>query len=400
VRDDGVTFNIMMNLVFADAIVDVPRENPEVLHEVEVASLRDALLEYFTAENEVRIDGEVVAPVMAEFERIEPDLSLLPLFPISGTRGISKVRFALDYPAASTPQQVAMIWAPYPVDVLFSEPGNERLLDIAAELTGEGLKSDIFFTSDEPEYIWHATGLTIEDRFMPVPDPLEPRLWRVPVASLSLLGSMLVVLVGAGLAGAGAMRRLLLLVVVPATIVGAVVLRGVATVEMRHPLDRSGALPNAEDVLSIFRPLHANIYRAFDYTEEEDIYDALARSVHGDLLDDLYNQIYRSLIIYEEGGAVCRVKEVTPVENEVGKIGTIADHDDAIGFQVTARWKVLGVVSHWGHSHSRLHNYPAEYTVIDTADGWRIADNRILEQERINLDEEPGAPVIAPGTEL
>ncbi len=395
IEDSGVTFNLMINLVFVDEIVTAPREDPDMLHEVEVPALRAALSEFFAAENTVQIDGVEVTPVLTAFENMEPDISLLPLFPISGVRGISKVRMSLNYPAKSPPETVAMKWGPYPIDILLSEPGNVQRLEIVAEMTAEGLKSNIVFTEQEPEYTWHATGETIEDRFLAVPDPHEPSFWHVPVLSLALVLGLGIFMVGARASrGWATIRKPVMLIVTPLVAIAAVLTHDIATVAMPDPLDDSGDLPSSDQALAIFKPLHANIYRAFDYTEESDIYDALARSVHGPLLDDLYNQIYRSLILYEEGGAVSRVEEVTQITEEVGAIGQIDEYNDAIGFHLTARWEVLGTVYHWGHSHSRLNQYLAEYTVIDTEDGWRIAGNRILEQQRINLDEPPPTPPI------
>jgi hypothetical protein len=38
-----------------------------------------------------------------------------------------------------------------------------------------------------------------------------------------------------------------------------------------------------------------NVYQAFDYRKESDIYDTLERSVGGDLLTDIYLETRRSL---------------------------------------------------------------------------------------------------------
>jgi hypothetical protein len=135
------------------------------------------------------------------------------------------------------------------------------------------------------------------------------------------------------------------------------------------------------EALAVFRPLHANIYLAFDYTDEGQVYDALARSVDGQLLDDLYNEIYRSLVMEEEGGAVSRIRHVEPISNRVTSIGLL---EGVIAFSVEARWQVDGAVSHWGHSHSRTNEYLAEYTVVSGPEGWRIAASRVLEQTRVD----------------
>ena len=51
-------------------------------------------------------------------------------------------------------------------------------------------------------------------------------------------------------------------------------------------------------------------YRAFDFREEDDVYDKLAISVDGDLLVDVYLQNRKSMQIQRAGGAQARVREV------------------------------------------------------------------------------------------
>jgi hypothetical protein len=65
-----------------------------------------------------------------------------------------------------------------------------------------------------------------------------------------------------------------------------------------------------EQAAAILAALHKNIYRAFDYRDEEQVYDALAKSVDGPLLRDLYLEIRRGLVMQEQGGAVSRIREV------------------------------------------------------------------------------------------
>jgi hypothetical protein len=56
--------------------------------------------------------------------------------------------------------------------------------------------------------------------------------------------------------------------------------------------------------------LLTNVYRAFDFREESDIYDVLERSVEGELLREVYLEMRRGLILASQGGASARVKDV------------------------------------------------------------------------------------------
>ena len=83
-----------------------------------------------------------------------------------------------------------------------------------------------------------------------------------------------------------------------------------ARVYIKTPLVKSETEVNERKALGIFATLHSNIYRAFDFNNESDIYDVLSKSVDGPLLDKVYTEIYQSLIAREQGGAVARIKSV------------------------------------------------------------------------------------------
>jgi len=60
----------------------------------------------------------------------------------------------------------------------------------------------------------------------------------------------------------------------------------------------------------VFSTLLQNIYAAFQFREESSLYDALANSIHVDLLSEVYVEIREGLVMQEQGGAVSRVGEV------------------------------------------------------------------------------------------
>ena len=71
-----------------------------------------------------------------------------------------------------------------------------------------------------------------------------------------------------------------------------------------------------EDATQVFAQLHKNMFRAFDYQDESDVYDALSKSVDGELLRQLYLDINQSLKVKEQGGAIARVNEVNLLEGQ------------------------------------------------------------------------------------
>ncbi len=399
IDEDGVRMGIMINLAFIDEAMPFYRESPDAVHEVEEDALRHSLSEHFLHRTIVEIDGVEVSPVIAGFEMLRPEVENLPLFPRSGMRGLLRARIELTYPSKSHPKSVRFKWSGYPPNVLADVEPGEPLPPIVVEmqLSAEGVVDILEFTQDEPERTWHGTGLTREERFEAVPEFDAQMVRQVPVLAL---GTALAGCVGlvVGLARKGRKRGWMLLAIacfVAAPVIGS---RG----SMEFGARVVNGLPTRSEAVAIFTPLHGNIYRAFDYETQSEIYDALARSVDGELLETLYDQIYRSLIMYEEGGAVSRVSAVRLMETEILSIGMLAG--STAGFTSRARWQVDGVVYHAGHSHRRTNEYLAEYVVAHRERGWRILSHRVLEQNRIDPvvpeDRDPARPLWFPDGEI
>ena len=102
------------------------------------------------------------------------------------------------------------------------------------------------------------------------------------------------------------------------------------------------------DAVSVLNSLLKNIYRSFDFREEEDVYDRLATSVSGDLLSEIYLQNRKSLVVTQAGGARARVKEVEILDVDVKHLD-----DRPLGLLFRAKWTAMGTVGHWGHIHTR-----------------------------------------------
>jgi hypothetical protein len=119
-----------------------------------------------------------------------------------------------------------------------------------------------------------------------------------------------------------------------------------------------------------------NVYRAFDFRDEEQIYDVLAQSVDGDLLEQIYLETRRGLELASQGGARAKVKQVELDSLEVERAGTE-------GFVASAVWSVHGSVGHWGHIHQRSNRYRAELTVAPIEERWKLTELTILEEERL-----------------
>jgi hypothetical protein len=118
-----------------------------------------------------------------------------------------------------------------------------------------------------------------------------------------------------------------------------------------------------------------NVYRAFDFRDEETIYDTLAHSVTGDLLTETYIETRRGLELASQGGARAKVQEIEMKEVE--------SETEGAGFRATCTWNVAASVGHWGHIHQRRNQYVAELT-IEPVDGvWKITRLELIEEQRL-----------------
>lgn len=137
-----------------------------------------------------------------------------------------------------------------------------------------------------------------------------------------------------------------------------------------------GASVSGGKANEIVAALLHNVYRAFDFRQEEQIYDVLEQSVEGDLLAQIYLETRRGLELANQGGARAKVKNIEMVE-----LDTRAG--DGGGFVAAATWNVGGSVGHWGHIHERRNQYRAELTIQPVAGTWKLTDLEILEERRL-----------------
>jgi hypothetical protein len=388
---------ISMNLVFLDWMIEVPREDPERIDPAELAAIAPRIEAYCGAQLPVVIDGLTVPPVLRELTINDPDPVLLPLFPLSGWRGLRKVSWELAYPlppSTEGPRAISVVWSAYPPDLLSILPSKPPIV-IATEWSAGGLRTLFELTRDEPGYTWHRPDGGIAARLAAVPGPPTPRALVPAWATLALA------VFTVAFAAAAAARRGPRVALGSGLVAAAVVLvvRPTGPSFLAFGTRAADAIDD-RSAKETFESLQRNLYRAFDYESEGAVYDALAYSVTGGLLEETYLGVRRALVMEEEGGAMSRVVAVRPVATRLASQGEIMLDDGARApaFTVDATWQVDGRVTHWGHSHDRTNEYDGRFTVVTTADGWRIHDAEFTRQERVDTDTAP-VPQLSPEDE-
>ena len=210
-------------------------------------------------------------------------------------------------------------------------------------------------------------------------DSLKPSMIQVPLVTTVFIALAVIILV------ASMMFRLDLR---KTSIAGAVlVIVGLASfqflpVEFPNPLAEKPKFElSNEDATQVFAQLHKNMFRAFDYQNESDVYDALAKSVDGELLRQLYLDINQSLKVKEQGGAIARVNEVNLLDGQKSS-SSISPDDEMPEFDYACKWNLIGTIEHWGHIHERENKYDANFKIQLKDDAWKITEMQVNNEEQ------------------
>lgn len=128
------------------------------------------------------------------------------------------------------------------------------------------------------------------------------------------------------------------------------------------------------------------VYDAFGRTEEDAIYDTLARVADGDALEQLYLERVGAM----KGGGL------EEADQEVHEIKLLSSSVSNAGnaLVIDASWQVIGTVGHAEHMHVRGNSYGAELTVAPVGDAWKITGFELLDVDR----DAAGETFLAPPT--
>ncbi len=399
ITDDAVRYDILMSADLRNMIVPTdasafyyngPKKcflfvDPKIEQKT-----RDAYQEFFKKKNAVTIDGVRVLPVLEKLKFIP---YIVPGMTDSPLNYPPDVEITLAYPTKGRPKQVTMVWELFPQDPTRAAFGLPSSVEVMAEIDAYDQNKVIFFTADEPEYTWHYSNKPARKRVRPVVATFQPRTIPIPLLSLAAL-----VVGGLGLFGlrfAPALRKSRgpAIGLVIAALLAAGFTRGYYVKRVPLPWEQQVEIPDNQRAIELFETLQRNVYRAFDYKSESDIYDVLDQSVDGDLLDQIYNEVYQSLILRDQGGAVARIESVNFLDTAVVSKG-VEPGTHIPAFKVRSRWRVRGIVRHWGHAHRRTNEYSAIFTVAQRGNAWKITGVENIEQRRI---VKPGDdPSVAP----
>ena len=376
ITDYEVRHEILIPLLTLEESVLIARADTAFLEVAEQDAAREQIAAYFTAGNPLEIDGVRVQPVVPRIDfygldfkdfaqRAEPRR-----VPLSSAR----VGVILSYSTKGTPSRVQLTW-----DRFNRFVWTVNMIVYAFDETQRVTLSRLGL---ENQYRWQNPGRPVPPPLTQIDITLPPRpRWSVPLASLACLlalPGLLWLLRRQSAARMSYMFGSALVVVVAAGV------WPVGRWEIENPF-APPSTASAEQAAAIFAALHKNIYRAFDYREESDVYEALAKSVDGPLLNELYLQVRRGLEMQEQGGAVSRIREVKVVAGERQPAGAGGEADPR-SFAYRCRWTVAGTIEHWGHVHARTNEYEARFAVEPRANAWKITALDVLNERRLKFE--------------
>lgn len=342
--------------------VDLGLEGKESITVEEQEEVKRKVVEFLAQRNPVTIDGQPVEGTLDRAHFIYRTLRTSGVIDppreldlVSATLGVIFV-----YPVDGLPQEVTMKW----------ELFGPRIQRVPTSATDEAGPLPFFVTPDDPVVRWQ--------NFLK--NPTLPGLVEVqtPPRGSGILFTLSALIAGAGLLwlalrhGKAAIRGEL-----PSRKVTLVASALAVVLAVAVPAGVKSSRVSDRDAEAIVAALLKNTYRAFDYRDENRIYDALEKGAAGELLTDIYLETRRSLEIENQGGARAKVKEVEVLSAVHSPL------DGELGFVTLATWNVSGSVGHWGHIHQRTNQYEARFTVQAIDGVWKITGLELLQEQRL-----------------
>ena len=351
--------------------MDLGLRGDEYIEVDELETLKQRIGEFLLTRNPVLIDGSAAKPILDRTNYVKVGLTGIQLVEKPERLEISTaiVGIIITYLTDGLPQEVTVDWD------LFTD----QVQKVPATATDPAGPLPTFLSADDNVHRW--TNFLKNYKLPTVQEVQvagslgEFRLpWLSLICAVLLLLPVVLLLRRIRRGGSVVMPLVSGLVL----LVAGVVAWPLAGITVTRPATLAGEMPpaQAQDLLQV---LLKNVYRAFDFRNEDDVYDKLAFSVSGDLLADIYLQNRKSFSIQKAGGAQAKIKSI---EIEAATAERLDDRP--LAYAIKSRWSAQGSVGHWGHVHTRRNRYDAIVTV-EAVDGvWKITDLEILEEQRVD----------------
>lgn len=378
IEDFEVRHEILIPLATLESFFTLERKDEDFLSVAEQEASRKKIEDFFAKANPIEIDGIKVKPVISRLDFYGLDFKdfAKPAEKKRVSVANARVGIILTYSTKGTPDKVKVTW-----DMFNRSVWSVESVCFAFD---RGYKPVFSKLERNSTFEWSNPGRKVSLDVSPVDVSLKPRsVWSVSI--LSAAGLFLCFLLALSLLRKSQRRRRTYLALMVLLIVS-LFCWPVSRVTFANPLQPVPQV-STEKAETVFKTLHKNIYRSFDYHTDSDIYDALAKSAEGSFLETLYRQINQSLKMQEQGGAVSRVTDVQweTIEPEAGETADSTPSHDERSFAVKSTWTVSGTVEHWGHIHTRTNQYQAIFYLEPVEGTWKLTGMNLLDQQRLRF---------------
>ena len=371
VEPHEVRHEVLIRVRDLEQWMDLGLRGEEYIEIDELDILKQRIESFLLSKNIVKVDGEALKPIMDRSNYITVGISGIQILEQPQRLEISTaiVGVIIAYLTEGMPQQVSVDWE------LFTD----QVQQVPATATDPAGPLPTFLTPDNNVHTWtnflkNYTPPTVAQ--VALKDTVN-RL-SIPIGSVSGLLVIFMALWWLWYRRQHQQSFQLPLLTVIVGLLIAVVAFPYARFSVNRPTALISGLSNDESEL-IMHSLLKNVYRSFDFRDESDVYDRLALSVQGDLLEEIYLQNRKSFAVKKAGGAQARVKAVEILEARAEPSST-----EGKGFDVKATWTAQGSVGHWGHVHTRKNYYDALVNVQVVDGHWKITGLELLEEKRLD----------------
>ena len=324
--------------------------------------IRQRIADFLVNRNVVSIDGVKEKPIVDRIHFVEVQLSGIQIMeipkPIPYSSAIIGIIFA--YPHESMPKEVIIHWDMF----------NEKIQKVPAiSIDPAGPWPYDLQPSDSilkwTNFLKHYKIPTVTEQ------KIENASMDMPLFSIIFLLTIIFMLYRSGwrINGFSKWRKFFFVLFV---LLGVIALPVEYSMKIPYLKKQSYSDPESKELVS---QLLKNTYRAFDFRNEEDVYDKLAMCNDVDLLQKIYLQTRRSMVVEDQGGVEAKVDEVlvTSVDKEPS--------DQGLAFR--SGWIVKGVVGHWGHKHQRVNQYDAIIKIKPVNGVWKMFELDVIEEIRL-----------------
>ena len=367
-----VRHEILTRVKDMEAWMDLGLRGDRYIEPDEMGPLKERITEFLSSKNPVRIDGKPLRPIMDRADYVKVGISGIQLVETEERLEISTaiVGVILAYITDGLPEEVTVDWE------LFTD----QIRRVPATAIDPAGPLQTFMTRDDNLHRWTNVLKNYEPPTVHEID-VDRALTTVSLPIGSLLCAVFLIPVAWQATrrrrSQGSARKGALLLAL-ALVVGGILLYPTARISVAKPAAMAPELTTTE-AEKILHDLLKNVYRAFDFREEEDVYDKLVISVTGDLLVDLYVDNRRSFAVQKAGGAQAKVKEVELLNVKAERLD-----GDALAHALNVRWTAMGTVGHWGHVHMRKNLYDAVIEIGAANGAWKITGLELKDESRID----------------